>query len=126
RRTAADFFSADSLAAYGLANTSLFDSMLYTTTNVLFAVAIGTVMGTVVGLVTARIDLLRRIFDPVLMIAGTIPILVLAPFFLIWFGTGRVSALLLVIIYVAVILYVYAQRAAENLDPVYEEAALTL
>jgi len=36
------------------------------------------------------------------------------------------SALLLVAIYVGVILYVFAQRAADNIDPVYEESAYTL
>jgi len=60
------------------------------------------------------------------MTAGTVPILVAAPFFLIWFGVGRASAVLLVTLYVAVILYVFAQRAADNLDPVYEDAARTL
>ncbi len=125
-RVGADFFSAESLAAYGLPDTSLLDSMIYTATNVLLALAIGTLAGTVTGLVTARVRWVRSIADPVLMVTGTIPILVLAPFFLIWFGTGRISALLLVIIYVVVIMYVYAQRAAENLDPVYEEGALTL
>lgn len=125
-RIAADFFSAPSLAAYGLPNTSLFDSMLYTTSNVVLALCIGTVCGTFAGLVTARVPWIRTILDPVLLVAGTIPILVLAPFFLVWFGTGRISALLLVIIYSAVILYVYAQRAAENLDPVYEDGALML
>src|SRR5438876_297164 len=42
------------------------------------------------------------------------------------FGVERMSAVLLVAIYVAVILYVFAQRAADNLDPVYEESAYTL
>ena len=36
------------------------------------------------------------------------------------------SAVCLVIFYVAVILYLSAQRAATNLDPVYEESARTL
>src|SRR5690606_22564697 len=74
---------------------------------------------------TARLPLMRAICDPVVNTVGTIPILVMAPFFLIWFGTERWSALFLVMIYVFVILYIYAQRAAENLDPVYEENALT-
>ena len=78
------------------------------------------------GLITARFELARAILDPVTMTAGTVPILVLAPFFLIWFGIGRTSSVLLVVIYVAVILYIYAQRAADNLDPVYEDAAYTL
>jgi ABC-type nitrate/sulfonate/bicarbonate transport system permease component len=126
RRVAEDFVLADYLVAYGLPATGLFDSMLYTTTNVLIAVAIGGAIGTVSGLITARFELARAIIDPVAMTAGTVPILVLAPFFLIWFGIGRVSSVLLVVIYVAVILYIYAQRAADNLDPVYEDAAYTL
>lgn len=125
-RVAEDFVLADYLVAYGLPATGLFDSMLYTTTNVLIAVAIGGAIGTVFGLITARFELARAILDPVAMTAGTVPILVLAPFFLIWFGIGRVSSVLLVVIYVAVILYIYAQRAADNLDPVYEDAAYTL
>ena len=31
----------------------------------------------------------RAIIDPIMMTAGTVPILVMAPFFLIWFGVGR-------------------------------------
>jgi ABC-type nitrate/sulfonate/bicarbonate transport system permease component len=126
QRVVEDFILADYLVAYGLPATGLLDSMLYTTTNVLIAVAIGGAVGTVFGLITARFELVRAILDPVTMTAGTVPILVLAPFFLIWFGVGRTSAVLLVAIYVAVILYVFAQRAADNLDPVYEEWAFTL
>jgi ABC-type nitrate/sulfonate/bicarbonate transport system permease component len=126
KRIKGDFIRADELSFYGLANTGLFDSMIYTASNVLIAVAVGSVVGTVAGLVTARFHLIRAVLDPIIMTTGTIPILVLAPFFLIWFGVSRLSALLLVAIYVGVILYVFAQRAADNLDPVYEESAYTL
>lgn len=121
-----DFILAEYLSAYGLPRTGLLNSMIYTGSNVLIAVALGATVGTIGGLVTGRFEKVRAVLDPVLMTAGTIPILVLAPFFLIWFGVGRVSAVLLVGIYVSVILYVFAQRAASNLDPVYEEAAYTL
>ena len=113
-RIAEDFIVAEYLLFYGLPETGLLDSMIYTTQNVLIAVALGASVGTVCGLVTARFDLVRAVIDPVLMVLGTIPILVLAPFFLIWFGIGRTSAVLLVAIYVAVILYIYAQRAAST------------
>lgn len=126
RRIASDFFGAPELAFYGLPDTGLLDSMLYTGSNVLIAVAMGAVFGTVGGLLTSRFEMIRRVVDPILMTAGTIPILVLAPFFLIWFGVGRTSALVLVIIYVGVILYIFAQRAADNLDPAYEDYAFTL
>ena len=100
--------------------------MLYTAENVAIAVTIGSVLGAVTGLVTARFRLARSIIDPVVLTAGTVPILVAAPFFLIWFGVGRSSATTLVLIYVCVTLYLFAQKAADNLDPVYEEFARTL
>jgi ABC-type nitrate/sulfonate/bicarbonate transport system permease component len=125
-RIGRDFIVAEQLSFYGLPNTGLLDSMAYTATNVLIAVAIGSLLGIFAGLVTARFQTIRALLDPIVMTMGTIPILVLAPFFLIWFGVERISAVLLVAIYVAVILYIFAQRAADNLDPVYEESALTL
>ena len=100
--------------------------MVYTAVNVFVAVLVGGFVGAIAGLVSARFSLARAIVDPIMLTAGTVPILVAAPFFLIWFGVGRASSVLLVLLYVAVILYVYAQRAADNLDPVYEESARTL
>jgi ABC-type nitrate/sulfonate/bicarbonate transport system permease component len=124
-RILADFITAEMLGYYGLPDTGLLGSMAYTASNVLIAVAIGSVLGTVWGLFTAHLAVARAISDPLLNTVGTIPILVMAPFFLIWFGTGRWSAVLLVTVYVVVILYIFAQRAAENLDPVYENYART-
>jgi ABC-type nitrate/sulfonate/bicarbonate transport system permease component len=126
QRIGADFFSAPELSFYGLADTGLLDSMIYTAENVFIAVLVGGIVGVVAGLISARFSLARAVVDPIMLTAGTVPILVAAPFFLIWFGIGRLSSVLLVLLYVAVILYVYAQRAADNLDPVYEESALTL
>lgn len=125
RRIGQDFFVAQQLAYYGLPDVGLLNGMVYTSANVLIAVSLGSAVGIVLGLLTARIPLLQAILNPIVNTVGTIPILVMAPFFLIWFGTGQWSSLLLVTIYVVVILYVYAQRAAENLDPVYEQNALT-
>ena len=125
-RIANDFFSARELIYFGLPDASLLGSMLYTAENVVIAVTIGSVLGAVTGLVTARFRLARSIIDPVVLTAGTVPILVAAPFFLIWFGVGRSSATTLVLIYVCVTLYLFAQKAADNLDPVYEEFARTL
>jgi ABC-type nitrate/sulfonate/bicarbonate transport system permease component len=126
RRIGGDFFLAEKLSYYGLPETGLLGSMLYTAGNVLFAVVVGSALGVLVGLITARVAWVRAVLDPIVSTVGTVPILVMAPFFLIWFGTERWSALLLVTIYVFVILYLYAQRAAENLDPIYEDNARTL
>jgi ABC-type nitrate/sulfonate/bicarbonate transport system permease component len=125
-RVAADFWSAPSLSYYGVSEANLYGNLLYTAENVFVAVVCGAAIGILGGLLSARYALFRAIVDPVMMTAGTVPILVAAPFLLIWFGVGRASALCLVIFYVAVILYVCAQRAAGNLDPIFEESARTL
>jgi len=126
KRLLSDFLSAPALSYYCVSEANLYGNLIYTTENVAIAVTIGSAIGILAGLLSARFGLIRAIIDPVMMTAGTVPILVAAPFLLIWFGVGRASAVCLVIFYVAVILYVFAQRAATNLDPVYEESARTL
>jgi ABC-type nitrate/sulfonate/bicarbonate transport system permease component len=126
KRLATDFLDAPSLSYYGLANPNLYANLLYTAENVVLAVVIGAVIGVLAGLTSARFRLVRAAIDPVMMTAGTVPILVAAPFLLIWFGVGRLSAVCLVIFYVTVILYLFARRAANNINPIYEEFARTL
>jgi ABC-type nitrate/sulfonate/bicarbonate transport system permease component len=121
-----DFLDAPALAYFGVAEPNFYANLIYTSENVAIAVVVGATIGILMGLVSARFGLARAITDPIMMTAGTVPILVAAPFLLIWFGVGRASAVCLVIFYVSVILYVSAQRAASNLNPIYEEFARTL
>ena len=117
-RVYADFWSAPALSYYGVSQANLYGNLLYTGENVLVAVVVGAAIGILSGLMSARFTLFHAVVDPVMMTAGTVPILIAAPFLLIWFGVGRLSAVCLVIFYVAVILHVFAQRAARNLDPI--------
>ena len=126
QRAATDFWSAPALSYFGVEDPSLAGNLLYTTENVIIAALLGTAIGVALGLLSARVWFVRATMDPVMMTAGTVPILIAAPFLLIWFGVGRTSAVSLVTFYVAVILYVSAQRAALNLNPIYENYALTL
>jgi ABC-type nitrate/sulfonate/bicarbonate transport system permease component len=126
RRAATDFWSAPALSYYGVEDPSLAGNLAYTAENVAIAALTGAVIGVTLGLLSARVWFVRAAMDPVMMTAGTVPILIAAPFLLIWFGVGRASAVSLVAFYIVVILYVSAQRAALNLDPIYENYALTL
>lgn len=119
------FWYDKTFAFYGLVDTGFFSALVYTIENVLMAVVIGGAIGIVAGLVTARSSLARAVLDPIALTLGTIPILIASPFLLLWLGGDRASAVATVAFYVAVILYTYAQRAADNLNPVYESAART-
>lgn len=121
-----DFLDAPNLAYMGVAEPNLYANLIYTTQNVALATVAGATIGIVLGLLSARFRIIRAAIDPVMMTAGTVPILVAAPFLLIWFGPERASAVCLVVFYVVVILYVFAQRAATNVNTIYEEFARTL
>ena len=96
RRAATDFWSAPALSYYGVEDPSLAANLAYTAENVAIAAVIGAVIGVTLGLLSARVWFVRAAMDPVMMTAGTVPILIAAPFLLIWFGVGRASAVSLV------------------------------
>lgn len=97
-----------------------------TTLTVIVGVLIGAVLGTASGLASASHHVARQIFAPIVSILGTVPILVAAPFFLIWFGLAESSKVILVAFYSAVVLHIYAERAVGNLNPRFREYAGTL
>jgi ABC-type nitrate/sulfonate/bicarbonate transport system permease component len=121
-----NFFSSDYLANYYLGSDGFLGSLTYTVTNVFVALLIACVLGTVLGFATARAQTLRAVLDPIMLTAGTIPILVTAPFFLIWFGIARSAQIALLLVYTTTIIYLFAQRAVANLDPVYASAGMML
>ncbi|HEY1783210.1 MAG TPA: ABC transporter permease subunit [Roseiarcus sp.] len=120
-----NFFASPYLDNYHLGG-GLYSNIAYTFSNVMISLLVSCIVGVGLGLLSARLSLFRAMIDPVMLTAGTIPILVTAPFFLIWFGTSRVAQTALLIIYGVTILYVFAQRAGDNLDPTYPSAARML
>ena len=123
---AENFTSSDYLQNYRLGEGGLAGEIGFTASNVIFTLIVSCVIGVALGISSARLGLLRAIVDPIMLTAGTIPILVTAPFFLIWFGTDRSAQIALLMIYQVTILYLFAQRAANNLDPTYASASRML
>ena len=121
-----NLFASPYFETYNVGTGGIVGSLVYTVSNVLIALAIACVLGILFGLVSARLDLVRSILDPIMLTVGTLPILVTAPFFLIWFATDRAAQVVLVLLYQVTIIYVFTQRAVANLDPIYEAAAHTL
>ena len=99
---------APALSAIGMSANGFGPNLAYTTVNVFFAVIAGGAIGTVVGLASARRPVFRAILNPIVSGATSIPFLVMAPFFLVWFGVGRASGVLLVTLYTSVILIIFS------------------
>jgi ABC-type nitrate/sulfonate/bicarbonate transport system permease component len=121
-----NLFSSPYLENYHLGTSGLAGTLAYTIGNVMLALAIACVLGLTLGLTSARVQQVRAVFDPIVLTVGTIPVLVTAPFFLIWFGTERAPQVALLVLYDTTIVYLFAQRAVGNLDPIYQAAARTL
>lgn len=123
---ATNFFDSRYFVGIGLPPGGYFPHLVSTTATALIGCAIGAAIGTLTGLASAHSAVVHQITRPIAAILGTVPILVAAPFFLIWFGVSEFSKILLVAFYSAVVLHLYAMRAVEHLHPSYAECARTL
>jgi len=120
-----NFVFAPRLQVFGLGRVGYGSLLLYTVRNTVLGLVAGGFVGILLGLTSARLRLLRIFVDPLVLVLGTVPVLVAAPLFLLWFGVVPFTQVLLVAFYSAVMLTLFSQRAAENLDPLYERWATT-
>jgi ABC-type nitrate/sulfonate/bicarbonate transport system permease component len=120
-----NFLYSRRLGVFGLGKVGYGSLLLYTVGNVLTGLVTGGAIGIFIGTASARLRLLRLFVDPVVLVLGTVPVLVAAPLFLLWFGVVPFTQVLLVAFYSAVMMVMFSQRAAENIDPVYERWAMT-
>lgn len=74
----------------------IFHHALVSTVRALSGFVVGSVLGIAIGLVTARVGLLRHLSDPVLHGMRSIPVIAMVPLAIIWFGIGEVSKLALI------------------------------
>jgi ABC-type nitrate/sulfonate/bicarbonate transport system permease component len=121
-----NFSASHYFTGLGLPEGGYLPHLLSTTLTVLAGIAVGGVVGTATGLASATNGTARQIFAPLVAILGTVPILVAAPFFLIWFGLAESSKVILVGFYSGVVLHIYAERSLDNLNPRFREYAETL
>ncbi|MBV8586522.1 MAG: ABC transporter permease subunit [Verrucomicrobia bacterium] len=122
----ANFLYSPRLGVFGLGDTGYGSLLLYTISNVLIGLVTGGAIGGLMGVASGRLKLLRLFVDPIVLVLGTVPVLVAAPLFLLWFGVVPFTQVLLVAFYSAVMMVLFSQRAAENISPIYERWALTL
>jgi ABC-type nitrate/sulfonate/bicarbonate transport system permease component len=121
----ANLDNAPGLALQGLQGGYL-DNVVYSAGNALIAFLLGSVLAFGVGTASGRLQWVRNLSAPVLLLFGTVPDLVAAPFLLIWLGPGRTAQFIIVFFYCFVVVGIAAQNAALRLPPAYEESAATL
>lgn len=79
--------------------------------------AIGTAFGITGGFILGRIEMLARIFEPVITALYGIPKLALAPIFILWFGLGVESKIFLSGLLVFYLVFFNTFGGIRNVDP---------
>jgi len=68
-----------------------------TTSEVVVGFLLGTLLGIVLGYVFVKVDFVKTMLMPYLVFAQTSPKIALVPLFVVWFGIGMVSKVILII-----------------------------
>jgi ABC-type nitrate/sulfonate/bicarbonate transport system permease component len=118
--------SSSQLPGIGLPRGGYMPHLLYTAYNVLLGGSVGAVVGVTIGLASAESRIISDAMAPIVALLGTTPIIIMAPFFLMWFGLSGVAQVALVAIYTATVLHLFAFRGARNLPAAFYDYAATL
>lgn len=121
-----NFTGSPALTYLGLEMSSYAGNLGYTGALVLSGWMIGGMLGLLIGTAAARFQWTRHVSEPVVAVFGVVPVLVAAPFFLVWFGFGPLGQFLLVAFFCMVMVCVVSQASVLNLPPRYEEYAAML
>lgn len=122
----ANLFESAYLEGIGLTSGGYFPHLLSTTRNVFVGLGLGAFLGISIGLLSVPIKGLGQIVDTFAVPVVVSPVVVIIPFFLIWFGVVAGAQIMIVAFYATFLLYIYSKRAAQNIRPYYVESALTL
>ena len=122
----ASMFDDPGLRYLGVKNPGYLINIAYTVGISIGGWVIGSAIGVLVGLSSARLQFMRNVAEPLLFVFGAVPVLVLAPFFLVWFGNGVGNKFVLVTFYAFVTVAMVAQSAALAFPKVTEEYAAGL
>src|SRR4029077_6811521 len=76
----------------------------------LLGLALGVIVGAILGVCAALLPLVGEILDPAMTVLNAVPRIILAPLFVIWFGIGIASKVAVTFVLIAVLFFfaVYA------------------
>jgi NitT/TauT family transport system permease protein len=97
-------------------DSELWTNTYYTMTATVIAFAVGSILGVLVGLVFVQVPVLEEIFDPFVTLMNSFPRIALAPLFIVWFGIGLTSKIVLAVSVIFFILVLTTIAGGRSVD----------
>ena len=94
----------------------IFYHSFYTLQEMFIGFIIGTLIGIAVGFALGRNEMVGNIFEPYIMAAFAMPKVALAPLFILWFGIGIESKVVLVVVIVFFLVFFNTFNGVRDVD----------
>ncbi|MFD8301983.1 ABC transporter permease [Streptomyces sp. NPDC059690] len=101
---------------HGTALGSLGEQIWYTLYEALLGWVLGVIAGVVLGIALGRISFLADVLGPYIKVLNSMPRIILAPIFLIWFGLGPASKVASAVVLVFFPVFFNAFQGAREVD----------
>lgn len=101
-----------------LGQGAIYRHLAITLTETMLAFAIGTLLGVVLGLWLALVPTAAGVLDPFIKAGNSIPRIVLAPIFTLWFGLGMASKVALGVTLVFFVAFFNTYQGIREVNPV--------
>ncbi|MFI9599271.1 ABC transporter permease [Streptomyces sp. NPDC004069] len=101
---------------HGTAQGSLGEQVWYTLYEALIGWVFGVVVGVILGIALGRITFLADVLGPYIKVLNSLPRIVLAPIFVIWFGLGPLSKIASAVVLVFFPVFFNAFQGAREVD----------
>jgi NitT/TauT family transport system permease protein len=104
------------------ANGSFVSDLSITVFETLVGLAAGSIAGMAVGLVLSQARLTSRVIEPFLMVLNGVPVIVVAPLFILWLGLGLPSKIGISVYIVFFAMFIPVYTASLRLDATFIDA----
>jgi NitT/TauT family transport system permease protein len=120
------FFSSPSQIFQALltqwSNGSFLQDAGITALETLLGLVSGSLLGMAIGLVLPQLRLVSHVFEPFLMVLNGIPVIVIAPLFILWLGLGILSKIGISVYIVFFAMFIPVYTASLRLDTTFVDA----
>lgn len=110
----------------GAVDGQLWTDSWYTLFEAILGFAIGTAVGSVIGLALWYSPFIARLTEPFIIAVNSIPKIAFGPIVILWFGTGLISKVALAVSLTSIVALIAAYQAAKNADMDFQTLLITL